>query len=88
MLAFLQELFPFERGSARRSAIRALRRMPVSQRDDLGIAGDQIEAVVDAMLNRQAPTPARRPASIIPPRLPVTAARAFAYPGMSPSSRA
>jgi hypothetical protein len=81
MFTLLHDLFPFARGSARRSAVRALRRMPAQLRQDLGIADDQIEAVVDAMMNREVPTPPVRPSSIIPPRLPVTAARAFAYPG-------
>ena len=88
MFTFLHELFPFAQGDARRSAIRDLRRMPAAQRQDLGIADDQIEAVVDAMLSRQAPAPARRHASIIPPRLPVTAARAFAYPATRTAARA
>ena len=83
MFALLHDLLPFARGSARRSAVRALRRMPAQLRQDLGIADDQIEAVVDAMLDRQVPAHDRRPDSAIPPRFPATAARAFAYPGAS-----
>jgi uncharacterized protein YjiS (DUF1127 family) len=52
MFSLLQLLASFRQGSARRSAARALRRLPPAQLADLGIAPDQIDDLIEATMRR------------------------------------